>query len=118
MTAGRAEMREDRARKPRSRPNAAALHVIEPYEQGEVMADVRRPIDGAGPIDLERAEHNAADDLVVAVAARLRSEFGMADEQYVESRVRDEFGRWQQARITQYVPLLVERNVRNELRGF
>jgi hypothetical protein len=83
------------------------------------MADLRRPVDGSRATDGERDGRGADnDDLVIAVAARLRSEFSSADGQDVERRVRDQFGRWQQARVTQFVPLLVERHVRDELRGF
>jgi hypothetical protein len=111
-------MREKRQSKPISLRAALAPHGLETPEQGVVMADLRRPIDDARPGVGGRAGQNAStDDLVIAVAGRLRSEFGSADAQYVERRVRDEFGRWQDARVTQYVPLLVERNVRDELRG-
>ena len=83
------------------------------------MADLRRPTDGPSLTATDPGGRTAdADDLVTAVAARLRSEFTTADGQDVERRVRDEFGRWQQARVTQFVPLLVERHVRDELRGF
>ena len=79
------------------------------------MVDVRRGVDGSRPSEAAAAVPSR-DEQVTAVAARLRAEFGTADQQYVERRVRDEFGRWQEARITQFVPLLVERNVRAELR--
>jgi hypothetical protein len=83
------------------------------------MVDPVRPIDATRPADANRVGTSAStDDLVVAVAARLRSEFGAADEHFVVNRVRDEFGRWENARVTQFVPLLVERHVRDELRGF
>jgi hypothetical protein len=112
-------MREKKATKAGSRRVAPDLPELERPEQGAVMADLRRPIDGSHPADGERGGRSAStDDLVIAVSARLRSEFGAADQQYVESRVRHEFGRWQEARVTQYVPLLVERHVRDELRGF
>ena len=80
------------------------------------MVDVRRGSEGSRPREAVGSVATG-DDQVTAVAARLRAEFGAADQQYVERRVRDEFGRWQEARITQFVPLLVERNVRAELRA-
>jgi hypothetical protein len=56
----------------------------------------------------------AEDKHVRAVTARLVEEFGASDD--LETRVRSEFTRWEQARVTQFVPVFVERRMRNELR--
>ncbi|MCU1429613.1 MAG: hypothetical protein JWL83_3613, partial [Actinomycetia bacterium] len=55
------------------------------------------------------------DAQVRSVAARLATEFGRRDDE-VEPRVRREFARWQEARVTQFVPVFVERTVRHQLR--
>jgi hypothetical protein len=52
---------------------------------------------------------------VRAVVSRLAQEFdGPPDD--LELRVRSEFSRWEQARVTQFVPVFVERSIRDELR--
>jgi hypothetical protein len=111
-------MRAERSNHGTSLRVAPDLSRLDRPEQGAVMADVRRPIDGQRAKEVEPDGRGTnTDDLVIAVSDRLRSEFTTADKQYVESRVRHEFGRWQEARVTQFVPLLVERHVRDELRG-
>jgi hypothetical protein len=59
-------------------------------------------------------EHELAERHVRAVTTRLAEEFGPADD--LELRVRNEFSRWEQARVTQFVPVFVERRMRDELR--
>ena len=82
------------------------------------MVDVWRAPGGAGSIAASEPSRRELDDRDVrAVADRLREEFRDTDDFDVEARVRDEFGRWSEARVTQFVPLLVERIVRSELRG-
>jgi hypothetical protein len=63
-----------------------------------------------------REAEDVADKHVRAMAERLADEFGAAPDD-LEPRVRSEFSRWEQARVTQFVPVFVERKVRNELRG-
>jgi hypothetical protein len=63
-----------------------------------------------------REDEKVDDRHVRAMAARLADEFGAAPDD-LEVRVRSEFSRWEQARVTQFVPVFVERRVRNELRG-
>ena len=65
----------------------------------------------------EGREDQAVDDQRVrAVVTRLAAEFGRnADD--LEGPVRTEFSRWSEARVTQFVPVLVERRLRDELRG-
>jgi hypothetical protein len=71
--------------------------------------------DGAAPA---RADSDAARDAIVrAVASRLSDEFKQRDGQEVEQRVRSEFARYREARLTQFVPVFVERNIRDEFRG-
>ncbi len=65
---------------------------------------------GSSPVSSERY-----DAQVRSVAARLATEFGRAGDD-VEVVVRSEFDRWQEVRVTQFVPVLVERNVRWQLR--
>ncbi|MDQ1520085.1 MAG: hypothetical protein QOI55_1158 [Actinomycetota bacterium] len=63
-----------------------------------------------------RENPKADDKHVRAVATRLAEEFGRSPDD-LEGRVRSEFSRWDHARVTQFVPVFVERRVRNELRG-
>ncbi len=81
------------------------------------MVDVRRAPSGAGSIADDMPARRQLDDHDVhVVAARLREEFHDTGDFDVDARVRDEFGRWSEARVTQFVPLLVERHVRRQLR--
>jgi hypothetical protein len=69
-------------------------------------------------VDLRTGTRHAqpADDKHVrAVTARLVEEFGASDD--LETRVRREFDRWEAARVTQFVPVFVERRMRRELRA-
>ena len=71
-----------------------------------IVADLR-----SDPRDGESSE----DKHVRAVTARLSEEFGGAGD--LEGRVRSEFSRLGEARVTQFVPVFVERTVRAQLRG-
>jgi hypothetical protein len=63
-----------------------------------------------------REDPKVDDKHVRAVTTRLAEEFGRSPDD-LEVRVRSEFSRWDEARVTQFVPVFVERRVRNELRG-
>jgi hypothetical protein len=52
---------------------------------------------------------------VQLVADRLASEFGQ-DRSEVERQVRDAYGRWDDATVRTFVPIMVERRVREELK--
>jgi hypothetical protein len=65
--------------------------------------------------DTSEPARSAADKHVRAVTDRLAEEFGGTAVD-LEHRVRSEFSRWGDARVTQFVPVFVERTVRNELR--
>jgi hypothetical protein len=74
-------------------------------EEGRSMVDLRTHT---------RLDHLVEDKHVRSVTARLVEEFGASDD--LETRVRSEFTRWEQARVTQFVPVFVERRMRAELR--
>jgi hypothetical protein len=63
-----------------------------------------------------RVERTIDDRHVRAVATRLAEEFGTSADD-LETRVRTEFSRWEEARVTQFVPVFVERRMRAELRA-
>jgi hypothetical protein len=65
--------------------------------------------------DTSTRDENVADRHVQAVTNRLAEEFGGTASD-LEHRVRSEFSRWDNARVTQFVPVFVERTVRAELR--
>jgi hypothetical protein len=67
--------------------------------------------------DLQQGVRDASVDEkhVRAVTTRLVEEFGATTDE-VEVRVRSEFSRWENVRVTHFVPVFVERNVRDELR--
>jgi hypothetical protein len=67
--------------------------------------------------DLKQDEREAtADDKhVVAMTTRLVEEFGGTTDE-LEDRVRSEFSRWENVRVSQFVPVFVERTLRDELR--
>ena len=55
---------------------------------------------------------------VAHVADRLVDDFaGQVDDLEVRSLVRQEYSSYSQARVTQFVPVLVDRSVRQRLRG-
>jgi hypothetical protein len=56
-----------------------------------------------------------AERHVHAVATRLAEEFGATTDD-MEGRVRSEFSRWQDARVKAFVPVFVERRLREQLR--
>ena len=60
------------------------------------------------------ASRDKQDKHVRAVTARLRAEFGATGD--LEGRVRNEFSRRGEARVTQFVPVFVERTLRDQLR--
>ena len=63
-----------------------------------------------------RTQEPVAEKHVRAVTTRLAEEFDTPAED-LEVRVRSEFSRWEQVRVTQFVPVFVERRMREELRG-
>jgi hypothetical protein len=75
------------------------------------MVDLRVDTRGNEPVDTR-----VDDKHVRAVASRLAEEFGR-DADDLEVQVRSEFSRLGSARVTQFVPVFVERRMRSELRG-
>jgi hypothetical protein len=55
------------------------------------------------------------DAFIRSVSSRLATEFGRSDND-LEPTVRKEFERWSDARVKQFVPVFVERNLRQQLR--
>jgi hypothetical protein len=67
--------------------------------------------------DLKQGDATSKDEKHVrAVTTRLVEEFGGTSDE-LEGRVRSEFSRWENVRVTQFVPVFVERSLRDELRG-
>jgi hypothetical protein len=62
-----------------------------------------------------REQQLLAEKHVRAVTTRLAEEFDTPAAD-LEVRVRDEFSRLEHARVTHFVPVFVERRVRDELR--
>jgi hypothetical protein len=66
----------------------------------------------------DEAEHHVHQEIEIErLSAELAAEFRQVTPESIETAVRDEFERGAQARVKDFLPLFVERNVRRRLRA-